>query len=190
MGAVLGPRAYLFGIGRLSLFGTRLPGCTGAHPARVGVRVRARETRGSPVLFTTGRGRKLLMKYDGPFEILRKISPVSYQIRLPASYGIHPIINIAHLEHYTPSPSSLGDRPKKAMNQADFVERPEYEVDFIIRETTRKGRNGKRVPFYFTRFKGYGPDSDEWLSRQQLRNAPEILAAWHASKRPKTRGGN
>ena len=27
-----------------------------------------------------GRGRKLLMKYEGPFEVIRKLSPVSYQI--------------------------------------------------------------------------------------------------------------
>lgn len=27
-----------------------------------------------------GRGQKLLMKYDGPFEVIRKLSPVSYQL--------------------------------------------------------------------------------------------------------------
>jgi len=39
-----------------------------------------------------GRGRKLLMKYDGPFEVIQKLSPVSYRLQMPASYGIHPII--------------------------------------------------------------------------------------------------
>ena len=28
----------------------------------------------------TGRGRKLLMKYDGPFEIVQKLSTVSYRL--------------------------------------------------------------------------------------------------------------
>jgi hypothetical protein len=51
------------------------------------------------------------MKYDGPFEIIRKLSPVTYQLRLPVSYGIHPILNIAHLETYYKSPPELGDRP-------------------------------------------------------------------------------
>src|SRR6202050_4175362 len=51
-----------------------------------------------------GRGRKLLMKYDGPFKIIHKISPVSYQLKMPASYGIHPVLNIAHLEKYRSSP--------------------------------------------------------------------------------------
>jgi len=47
-----------------------------------------------------GRGNKLLMRYDRPFEIIHKLSPVTYQLRLLASYGIHPILNIAHLEEY------------------------------------------------------------------------------------------
>ncbi|KAJ3780191.1 hypothetical protein GGU10DRAFT_230007, partial [Lentinula aff. detonsa] len=27
-----------------------------------------------------GQGKKLLMKYDGPFKIIRKLSPVTYQL--------------------------------------------------------------------------------------------------------------
>ena len=50
--------------------------------------------------FEKGRGRKLLMKYNSPFKIIHKISPVSYQLKIPASYGIHPVLNIAHLEKY------------------------------------------------------------------------------------------
>ena len=56
-----------------------------------------------------GRGRKLLMKYDGPFKIIKKISPVSYRLRMPASYGIHPVLNIAHLEKYQTSPPEFGE---------------------------------------------------------------------------------
>ena len=54
-----------------------------------------------------GRGKKLLMKYDRPFKVIQKLSPVSYRLRMPASYGIHPIINIAHLEKYQPSSANL-----------------------------------------------------------------------------------
>jgi hypothetical protein len=44
------------------------------------------------------------VKYDGPFEIIKKISPISYQLKMAASYGIHPVLNIAHLEKYQTSP--------------------------------------------------------------------------------------
>jgi hypothetical protein len=40
------------------------------------------------------------MRYEGPYEVNQKISDVTYRIALPASYKIHPIINIAHLEPY------------------------------------------------------------------------------------------
>ena len=52
-----------------------------------------------------GRGKKLLMRYDGPFKIVKKISLVSYQLQMPASYRIYPVLNIAHLEKYHTSPS-------------------------------------------------------------------------------------
>ncbi|KLO04366.1 hypothetical protein SCHPADRAFT_800047, partial [Schizopora paradoxa] len=41
-----------------------------------------------------GKGKKLLLRYDGPFEILQKISPLAYRLRMPASYGMNPVINI------------------------------------------------------------------------------------------------
>jgi hypothetical protein len=62
-----------------------------------------------------GRGKKLLIKYDGPFEVNRKLSPVTYQLRMPASYGIHPVLNIAHLEAYSQSPKEFGERPTKGL---------------------------------------------------------------------------
>ena len=49
------------------------------------------------------------MKYDGPFEIIQKLSAGSYQLRMPQSYGIHPILNITHLEKYQPSPTKFGN---------------------------------------------------------------------------------
>ena len=52
------------------------------------------------------------MRYNGPFEIIKKISPVSYQLQMPASYRIHPVLNIAHLEKYhaaPPPPPEFGD---------------------------------------------------------------------------------
>src|SRR5882757_4997454 len=131
----------------------------------------------------TGRSKKLVMKYDGPFEVIRGLSAVSYRLRMPESYGIHPILNIAHLEKYQPSPAEFGNRPTKSLNRADFDKLPEYEVDKIIAERRKKGRNGRRIIQFLTRFQGYTEDSDEWLNQKQLRNAPEILEAWRTSRK-------
>ena len=54
-----------------------------------------------------GQGKKLLMKYDSPFKIIKKISPISYQLKMPAFYEIHPVLNITHLEKYQTSPTKI-----------------------------------------------------------------------------------
>ena len=57
----------------------------------------------------TGCGSKLLMKYDRPFQIIQKLSAVSYQLWMPESWQIHPVLNIVHLEKYRPSPAEFGN---------------------------------------------------------------------------------
>ena len=132
----------------------------------------------------TGHGRKLLMKYDRPFEIIQKLNAVSYRLQMPESYRIHPILNIAHLERYQPSPAEFGNRPTKSLNRANFNELPEYEVEIIIANRRKKSRKGRYVVEYLTRFKGYNADLDEWLNSRQLRNAPKILEMWHKKQKP------
>jgi hypothetical protein len=124
-----------------------------------------------------GRGKKLLLKYDGPFEISEKLGPVTYRLRLPISYGIHPIINIAHLEPYNISPPELGERPHRSINRDDFDKLPEVEIEKILGERWRKVR-GRRVQQFKVRWKGFGPEDDEWLTKRGLCNAPEVLSFW------------
>jgi hypothetical protein len=130
-----------------------------------------------------GLGKKLLLKYDGPFEINGKLSPVTYRLRLPVSYGIHPVINIAHLEPYNASPPELGDRPSLSLHRDDFEKLPEVEIEQIIAERWRKVR-GRRVQQFKVRWKGFGPEDDEWLTKRGLRNAPEVITAWIAGRAP------
>ena len=87
-----------------------------------------------------GRGRKLQMKYDGPFEVSDKLSPITYRLRMPTSYGLHPVLNIAHLERYVSSDKDLGEQPTKHLYWADFTEMPEFEVEAILKSKWRKPR--------------------------------------------------
>ena len=101
---------------------------------------------------------------------------------MPASHGIHPVLNIAHLEKYQTSPPEFSERPQKSLNQEDFDDLPEYEVERIVAECQKKGRNGKHILQYLTRFKGYSEEFNEWLSENQLKNAPEPLELWKKEK--------
>jgi hypothetical protein len=75
----------------------------------------------------------------------QKLSPVSYRFWMPGSCGIHPILNIAHLEKYQSSPAEFGECPTKNLNQEDFNKMPEYEVKRIITERKKKGKNGRQI---------------------------------------------
>jgi len=121
------------------------------------------------------------MKYDGPFEVMKKISPVSYHLRMPASYGIHPVLSITHLEKYQ-TPPPIGVQPQKSLNCEDFDELPEYEVDKIVAKQRKKGQNGKQILQYLTHFKGYSEEFNEWFTRNQLKNAPEPLEYWKKTR--------
>lgn len=129
-----------------------------------------------------GRGDKFLARCEGPFEIIKKISAVAYRLHMPASYGMHPVLNIEHLEKYKESPSELGERPQLKTNRLSFDALPEYEVDKIVAERTCKGKNGRKIPIYRLRYTNYGPESDTWETKQNLKNAPEVLREWEKFK--------
>ena len=100
-----------------------------------------------------------------------RVSPVAYRIRLPHSYGIHPVLSIAHLE---PFKDDLTQERTDLDRLRDDPE--EYEVEEIVAQ--RKERHRKRYRLmYQCRWKNYGV-TDEWIPEKDLRNAKEILDAW------------
>jgi hypothetical protein len=129
----------------------------------------------------SGVGRKLLKKYDGPFEIIGKVNATTYRLRLPSSYRTHPVINIAHLEPYSQSPPKFGSRPILPYDRSQKAEE-EWEVDAIVAERVRK-RGNRRVAEYRVRYTGFGPEHDQWVPKNYLRNAPDILRDWQKQSR-------
>ena len=69
----------------------------------------------------------------------------------------------------------------------DFEDLPEYQVDRIVAESWRKGRNGKCIPIYQVRYTGYGPEAGTWEPRQNLKNAPAVLQEWIDNKLSQSR---
>ncbi|QRW19990.1 Retrovirus-related Pol polyprotein from transposon [Rhizoctonia solani] len=125
----------------------------------------------------SGKGNKLNMCCEGPFEVMESISPVAYRIRLPASYCIHPIINIAHLESYKASPPEFGSQPTQNIPREDFQQMPEYEVEKIVEERTIK-KGSKRIRQCKIHWLGYSSEHDRWRTEKELRNAPEVIKEW------------
>ena len=126
----------------------------------------------------SGKGKKLLSKFDGPFDIIQKLSPATYQLRLLVSYGMHPVLNFAHLEPYSPSDPAFGPRPIKALKPADFNALLEFEVEEILESHWCKACNGRRTQELLVKFSDYDHSYNEWLPRSNLRNNPDLLHDW------------
>lgn len=127
------------------------------------------------LLESKGKAVKLVQRYLGPFEVTEVISPTSYCLRLPDTYPMHNVVNLEHLTKYNRSPDS--DR-QFLSNPRDFIQASEeYEIEKIVQEKTVKGKD-----YYLVRWIGYGAEHNLWLSRYELRNAPEILNQWKLSQ--------
>jgi hypothetical protein len=121
----------------------------------------------------TGLGVKLVQRTIGPFEVMERINPVVYRLRLPSNYPMYSVINLEHLKRYAPSSAEFGERVVLPPTRDILKATEEYEVEAILghRLTSRKDGNQRQ---YLVRWKGYDPSEDTWVSEWDLRNAPEV----------------
>jgi hypothetical protein len=128
----------------------------------------------------SGKGTKLTRRFEGPFEIIDKLSEITYRLRIPHSYDIHPVLSIAHLEKFTPT-TEFGERTPLPPLREETSSTQEYEILQIVDERRIKKR-GKYVMEYKCDWKGYGI-TDEWIPLRNLRNAQELLLDWKKRKK-------
>jgi hypothetical protein len=129
----------------------------------------------------SGQGKKLMMKYEGPFEIQDKLSPVTYRLRLSSNYKFHPVINIEHLEPYLGSPPELGDRSKVGVRRdVKTVPLPTSEIEKITDERIVRvgGRNQRQ---FRVRFIGEDDSVQHWRLERDIQ-APELMRQFKATR--------
>lgn len=121
----------------------------------------------------SGTGRKLVQRRIGPFEVLERINPLVYRLRLPTNYPMHPIVNLQHLKRYTPSDARFGPREILPSTRDMVPATEEWEVERILGHRTTSNHKGK-FRQYLVRWKGLDATEDSWLDDFDLRNAPEL----------------
>jgi hypothetical protein len=118
-----------------------------------------------------GEGAKLVQRWIGPFEVLQKLNPRTYRLRLNDKYPGFPVFNLDHMKPYKESPERFGDRTTMP-ELRDRAESEEYEVEKIVGKKYDKRR---KTHLWLVRWKNYGPQFDSWQSTRDLRNAPEMM---------------
>jgi hypothetical protein len=124
---------------------------------------------------------KLTARYIGPFRVVGTVNDNAVTLDLPPLLGaLHHTINISRLKLYRDGHSLFPGRPQR-LHQPPAVESDtngvaEYEVECVL---AQRGSGARRE--LLIRWKGYGPEHDQWQSRSQLmRTAPLRVAEYDA----------
>src|SRR5258708_4671426 len=116
---------------------------------------------------------KLAPKRYGPFRITKEISPVAYQLTLPASWTIH---DVFHALLLVPYQENAVHGPNFSKPPPDLVQgTEEYEVEHLVNHRCH-GRS--RMLQYFVKWKGYPESDNTWEPLQNI-HAPELLKKYH-----------
>src|SRR5258707_321242 len=116
---------------------------------------------------------KLAPKRHGPFRITKEVSPVAYQLSLPASWAIH---DVFHASLLSPYQENAVHSPNFSKPPPDLVQgAEEYEVEHLVNHR-RHGRS--RTLQYFVKWKGY-PESDNTWEPVQNIHAPDLVLKYH-----------
>ena len=118
-------------------------------------------------------------RYLGPFKIVGKPSAHAYELDLPPSIKIHPVIHIRYLLRPREAkrfPHRLSDYkpPPTIINNE-----PEYEVEKILKKRVRKYGKGSRVE-YLIHWKGYPSEEDTWEPLRSLTHCGELVKQFEA----------
>jgi hypothetical protein len=115
--------------------------------------------------------KKLLAKWTGPFTIARKLSPVLYELVLPPNVRIHPKVHISKLKKYIPPSSFSRERDFSRPDSITVDSEPEYEVERIVSQRTRRGKTQ-----YLVKWVGYPDYENTWEPAKNLKNCKSALA--------------
>ena len=113
-------------------------------------------------------------RFIGSYEIVEKVSPVNYRLKLPFTVKIHPVFHVSLLKKYIENPEEFSNRvvPPPMPIQVDGEE--EFEVERILDKRIRK-REKRGTTEYLVKWKGY-PDHDAtWESKTGLIHAEELV---------------
>jgi len=114
--------------------------------------------------------KKLQSRYIGPFEIIEKMSPVNYKLKLPDTMKIHPVFHVSLLQKYLKNTEEFPNRqiPPPPVEQVEGQE--EYEVEKVLDHRVRYGKDE-----YLIKWKGYANHDATWEPVEHLQNAQEAI---------------
>ena len=116
---------------------------------------------------------KLTPKHHRPFTIVKRVSPVAYQLQLPMAWTIH---DVFHASLLTPYRETIEHGTNYTRLPPDLIkDAEEYEVETIINHH-HFGR--KRQLQYLIKWKEYPNADNTWESADHV-HAPTLVQTYH-----------
>ena len=119
----------------------------------------------------TNYHKKIAPKREGPFEIVKVLGPVTYQLKLPETWKIHNVFHAALLRQYKETEVYGANYPRPP---PELVEGEEvYEVENILKHR----RRGKGYQYY-VKWKGYPIEEASWEPEEVFSNDGDLLSLY------------
>ena len=120
-----------------------------------------------------GKRGKLNPRYIGPFEIISRVGPVAYKLRLPIELNkVHPVFHVSNLKKCLSDETLVIPLDEIALNEnLNFVEEP---VEIMDREVKRTKQS--RIPIVKVRWNAKrGPEFTWEREDQMLQKYPHLF---------------
>ncbi|MCO5587829.1 hypothetical protein L7F22_041781 [Adiantum nelumboides] len=121
---------------------------------------------------------KLAKRYYGPFQILKPINEMAYQLKLPKHWLIHNAFHVSLLKPYK------GEPPKEVITKDPPEVEGQEEVlqpESVLRHEDKVLRNGKIIRRYLIKFKNYPFEDAKWMQGTQLKDSLHLVNAYNDS---------
>ena len=121
-----------------------------------------------------GRQGKLRHIYIGPYEIIARVGPVAYKLKLPSELSmIHDIFHVSMLRKYIPDPSHvLREQPVQLKENLTYEETPVQIVDH-----KEQVLRSKVTPLVKVLCKNHERETTTWeLEAQMRRQYPQLFS--------------
>ena len=132
------------------------------------------------------RSRKFTERFVGPYRVKRVVNANAYELELPASLKIHPVINISHLKEYRDGAQAFPDRPiritRPEPEALDDNGAPEWRVDRLLDHRTVK-RGKRQTDQYLVEWKGYPISEATWEPIENLTGSFELVTEFNEKRR-------
>lgn len=133
--------------------------------------------------------RGLVPKYDGPFEVLKKVGAVAYRLKLPDRLKVHPTFHVSYLK---PFQQELLDAGRKQAKRAPPVIRKQFDKDvekILAHKTEGMSKKNRRTD-YLVHWKGEDEVDASWERDVTLWQFEKQIAEYWAHPPTRTSGSS